>query len=207
MYMCVLSLSSPLSSSTSICPSPSSPFFFPLLHFELHTELDNLIAMQNLHNSANKGSDDAYDVHTSLTLEALCSIKQVCPATSCWQSVVMSQARPTVSFTLPGQRDSLGSCFPSFRHHYLVDRAPSPRIFVHTLPGTAWRFALPLLLLPSGWLCAQIRAFDNYLFFTCVGKCACVQTAPKFVLLPCAFSCAKFNTRASFRSTPVNAQM
>ena len=42
-------------------------FFFPLLHFELHTELDNLIAMQNLRTSANKGSDDAHDVHTSLT--------------------------------------------------------------------------------------------------------------------------------------------
>ena len=42
-------------------------FFFPVLHFELHTELDNLIAMQNLRTSANKGSDDAYDVHTSLT--------------------------------------------------------------------------------------------------------------------------------------------
>ena len=38
-------------------------FSFHLLHFELHTELDNLIAMQNLRNSANKGSDDAYDVH------------------------------------------------------------------------------------------------------------------------------------------------
>ena len=42
-------------------------FSFHLLHFELHTELDKLIAMQNLRNSANKGSDDAYDVHTSLT--------------------------------------------------------------------------------------------------------------------------------------------
>ena len=41
--------------------------FFPLLHFELHTELDNLIAMQNLRNSANKGSNDAYDVSVSLT--------------------------------------------------------------------------------------------------------------------------------------------
>ena len=42
-------------------------FSFHLLHFELHTELDNLIAMQNLRDSANKGSDDADDVHTSLT--------------------------------------------------------------------------------------------------------------------------------------------
>ena len=42
-------------------------FSFHLLHFELHTEIDNLIAKQNLRNSANKGSDDAYDVHTSLT--------------------------------------------------------------------------------------------------------------------------------------------
>ena len=62
-----LSLSSPLSSSASICPSPSSPFSFNLLHFELHTELDNLITMQNLRTSANKESNDAYDVHTSLT--------------------------------------------------------------------------------------------------------------------------------------------
>ena len=29
--------------------------FFPLLHFEQHTELDNLIVMQNLRTSANKG--------------------------------------------------------------------------------------------------------------------------------------------------------
>ena len=41
--------------------------FFLLMHFELHTEFDNLIAMQNLRCSANKESDDAYDVHTSLT--------------------------------------------------------------------------------------------------------------------------------------------
>ena len=41
--------------------------FFLLMHFEQHTELDNLIAMQNLRTSANKGSDDAYDVHNSLT--------------------------------------------------------------------------------------------------------------------------------------------
>ena len=41
-------------------------FSFHLLHFELHTELD-LIAMQNLRYSANKGSDDAYDVSASLT--------------------------------------------------------------------------------------------------------------------------------------------
>ena len=42
-------------------------FFFPLLHYKLHTELDNLITMQNLRNSANMGSDDAFDVHTFLT--------------------------------------------------------------------------------------------------------------------------------------------
>ena len=61
-----LSLSSPLSSSTSICPSPSSPFS-SLMHFEQYTELDNLIAMQNLHTSANNWSNDAYDVSVSLT--------------------------------------------------------------------------------------------------------------------------------------------
>ena len=38
------------------------------MHPEQHTELDNLITMQhNLRTSANKGSNDAYDVHTSLT--------------------------------------------------------------------------------------------------------------------------------------------
>ena len=36
------------------------------MHFEQHTELDNLIAMQNLRTSANKGSNEAYDVSTSL---------------------------------------------------------------------------------------------------------------------------------------------
>ena len=42
-------------------------FSFHLLHCELYSELDNLIAMQILRTSANKGSNDAYDVHTSLT--------------------------------------------------------------------------------------------------------------------------------------------
>ena len=37
------------------------------MHFEQHTELDNLIAMQNLRTSANKGSNDDCDVSTSLT--------------------------------------------------------------------------------------------------------------------------------------------
>ena len=36
------------------------------MHLEQHTELDNLITVQNLRTSA-KGSNDAYDVHTSLT--------------------------------------------------------------------------------------------------------------------------------------------
>ena len=38
------------------------------MHFEQHTELDNLIAMQNLRTSANKESNDAYDVSFSLTI-------------------------------------------------------------------------------------------------------------------------------------------
>ena len=37
------------------------------MHPEQHTELDNLIAMQNLRTSADKGSNDAYDVSVSLT--------------------------------------------------------------------------------------------------------------------------------------------
>ena len=37
------------------------------MHLEQHTELDNLITMRNLRTSANKESNDAYDVHTSLT--------------------------------------------------------------------------------------------------------------------------------------------
>ena len=37
------------------------------MHFEQHTELDNLITMQNLRTSANKGNNDACDVHSSLT--------------------------------------------------------------------------------------------------------------------------------------------
>ena len=59
-----LSLSSPLF-TLYFCSSLSFSFYF--LHPELHTELDNLIAMQNLRNLANKGSNEAYDVHTSLT--------------------------------------------------------------------------------------------------------------------------------------------
>ena len=37
------------------------------MHLDQYTELDNLITMQDLRTSANKGSNDAYDVHTSLT--------------------------------------------------------------------------------------------------------------------------------------------
>ena len=42
-------------------------FSFYLLHSELYPELDNLIVMESLCYSANKGSEDAYDVSTSLT--------------------------------------------------------------------------------------------------------------------------------------------
>ena len=51
-------------------------FSFHLLHFELHTELDNLIAMQNLRYSANKESDDAYDVSASLTSSGSVLVKR-----------------------------------------------------------------------------------------------------------------------------------
>ena len=61
-----LSLSSPLSLSFDLSFTILS-LFFPLMHFEQHTELDNLIAMQNLRTFANKGSNDAYDVSVSLT--------------------------------------------------------------------------------------------------------------------------------------------
>ena len=52
--------------STSTCSSLSS-YRSTLLHSELYPELDNLIVMESLCYSANKGSDDAYDVSTSLT--------------------------------------------------------------------------------------------------------------------------------------------
>ena len=50
--------------STSTCSSLS--FSFYLLHFELYPELDNPIVMESLCYSANKESEDAYDVSTSL---------------------------------------------------------------------------------------------------------------------------------------------
>ena len=43
------------------------PVFFYLLHSELYPELDNPIVMESLCYSANKESEDAYDVSTSLT--------------------------------------------------------------------------------------------------------------------------------------------
>ena len=42
-------------------------FSFYLLHSELYSELDNPIVMESLCYSANKESEDAYDVSTSLT--------------------------------------------------------------------------------------------------------------------------------------------
>ena len=54
-----------LSLSTSTCSFPSFSVYF--LHSELYPELDNPIVMESLCYSANKGSEDAYDVSTSLT--------------------------------------------------------------------------------------------------------------------------------------------
>ena len=52
-------------SSSSLKPSSSTS---PFSCTPSSTELDNLITMQhNPRTSANKGSNDAYDVHTSLT--------------------------------------------------------------------------------------------------------------------------------------------
>ena len=42
-------------------------FSFHLLHSKLHSELDNPIVMESLCQSANKESEDAYDVSVSLT--------------------------------------------------------------------------------------------------------------------------------------------
>ena len=42
-------------------------FSFYLVHSELYSELDNPIVMESLCYSANKESEDAYDVSTSLT--------------------------------------------------------------------------------------------------------------------------------------------
>ena len=55
-----------LSSSTSTLSFPVFFFSFHLLHCELYSELDNLIAMESLCYSA-KGSNDASDVSVSLT--------------------------------------------------------------------------------------------------------------------------------------------
>ena len=58
-----------LSLSASTCSSLSSSLPFHLLHSELYPELDNLIIMESLCYSANKESDAAYDVSTSLTYQ------------------------------------------------------------------------------------------------------------------------------------------
>ena len=52
-------------STSSSCSSPSFSFYF--LHSELYSEFDNPTAMESLRYSANKESEDAYDVSTSLT--------------------------------------------------------------------------------------------------------------------------------------------
>ena len=54
-----------LSLSTSTCSSLS--FSVHLLHSELYPELDNLVVIESLCYSANKGSDDANDVSTFFT--------------------------------------------------------------------------------------------------------------------------------------------
>ena len=41
----------------------------------------------------------------------------------------------------------------------------------------------------GGWHAVHEAAFDNCLFFRCVRKCALVQAAPKFVVLPCVVCC------------------
>ena len=58
-----------LESFLLFCLHLSFPVFFFSFrpHCELHSELDNLIAMQNLRYFANKGSVDVHDVSVSLT--------------------------------------------------------------------------------------------------------------------------------------------
>ena len=95
-----------------------------LMHSEQHTELDNLITMQhNLRTSA-KGSNDAYDVHTSLTPSELKKFRTPLTARSSALSssslrglFVMSVQDFVSRVTLTdAQREVLPTLEPSFEH-------------------------------------------------------------------------------------------
>ena len=104
-------------------------FSFHLLHCELYSELDNLIAMQNLRYSANKGSDDAYDVSVSLrasttsgTTRATSTSPSTTPmtiltSTFAWCTPCVERARRAHSFTLDVVSHLIGSRSESCHKH------------------------------------------------------------------------------------------
>ena len=98
------------------------PFYFHLFFpvFSLYSELDNPIVMESLCYSANKESEDAYDVSTSLTGSSGCSGCSGCSVVwllGClvvWLSLALDQPRTT----------------PGPEHPLAPDPCPRP------LPGT-----------------------------------------------------------------------
>ena len=94
------------------------------MHLEQHIELDNLITMQNLRTSANKGSNDAYDVQ-SLTLVKIFpgiiagskrKLKEACKSPWCQVGNLKS-----FTLTIPWNLAQLVEIFPGIiarlRHH------------------------------------------------------------------------------------------
>ena len=81
------------------------------------------------------------------------------------------QASSTASFTFTWPKvTSLGVSLPSFRHQFLVDRAPSPRVFVFTQPCTA-RPSTPAVstvgmvgTLEAGTPCTKPRVWSTFCY-------------------------------------------
>ena len=80
-------------------------FFFPfhVLHFELHTELDNLIAMQNLRYSANKGMTTLMTSTPPSHMEDDSQLARIHEG---------SGGKRKQNPTGPGRQRNQGTCFP-----------------------------------------------------------------------------------------------
>ena len=139
-------------------------FSLCLLHSELYPELDNLIVMESLCYSANKGSDDAHDVSTSLTSVSF----ELTLVHSAWKTAQLLVARDrAVTFLVPRHLTGFRHAVKLLYQHCLRDqvrvRTASEESTVH---GHSWQRRLVLQML-AGIFClarAEIRHVRAFVF-------------------------------------------
>ena len=133
-------------------------FFFTLLHFELHTELDNLISMQNLRTSAKKGSNDVSVSLTQVPLQALLWWTWIWLPSPCWGSAVAPGSPPLPFVPVPCLL-AMPSLLPGIS---VSGRTPALRF----CQGCSWRLAV---LAPQG-LSLSVSLYAAFSVFTVSGS-------------------------------------